>query len=63
MSFLSRLVNVFRSDRLNREIAEELESHLHEAIEAGRDREEVRRALGNPHQQRQHQEAGHDARV
>jgi predicted permease len=63
MSFLSRLVNVFRSDRLKREIAEELESHLHEAVEAGRDREEVRRALGNPHQQRQHQETGHDARV
>ena len=63
MSFLSRLVNVFRSDRLNREIAEELESHLHEAVEAGRDREEVRRALGTPHQQRQHQEAGHEARV
>jgi putative ABC transport system permease protein len=63
MSFLSRLVNVFRSDRLNREIAEELESHLHEAVEAGRDPQEARRALGNIYQQRQYQETGHDARV
>ncbi|GGH08547.1 ADOP family duplicated permease [Silvibacterium dinghuense] len=63
MSFLSRLVNVFRGERLNREIAEELESHLHEAVEAGRDPQEARRALGNAFQQRQHQETGHDARV
>lgn len=63
MSFLSRIVNVFRGDRLNREIAEELDSHIQAAVAAGRDPQEARRALGNPHQQRQYRENGHDARV
>lgn len=63
MSFLMRIVNVFRGDRLDREIAEELESHLQEAVEAGRDPEEARRALGNAHQQRQYRDMGHDVRV
>ena len=56
-------MNVFRSDRLNREIAEELDSHLQEAVEAGRDAEEARRALGNAHQQQQYREMGYDVRV
>ena len=37
MSFLSRMANVLRGDRLNREIDEELQSHIAEAIEQGRD--------------------------
>lgn len=63
MSFLSRVLNVFRSDRLNREIAEEFDSHVQEAVEAGRDPEEARRALGNAHQRRHYRETGHDVRV
>lgn len=63
MSFLSRVLNVFRSDRLNREIAEEFDSHIQEAVEAGRDPEEARRALGNAHQRRHYREIGHDVRV
>ena len=33
MSLWSRITNVFRSDRLNHEIDEELKSHIQEAIE------------------------------
>ncbi len=46
MSWWSRVANVFRSDRLNREIDEELQSHLDEAIDQGRDAANARRALG-----------------
>jgi hypothetical protein len=46
MSWWSRVANVFRPDRLGRAIDEELESHLEEAIEQGRDPTEVRKALG-----------------
>jgi len=46
MSWYSRIVNVFRGDRLSREIDEELRAHLDEAIEQGRDPAEARRALG-----------------
>jgi predicted permease len=60
MSFWSRVANVFRGDRLNREIAEELESHLAEAVEEGRDPEEARRALGRTPQ---HKQECRDARV
>ena len=60
MSLLSRIANVFRANRLNREIAEELESHLENAIAAGRDPEEARRALGPG---LRHREAGHRVRV
>ena len=37
MSLWSRIVNVLRGDRLSREIDEELQSHIAEAIEQGRD--------------------------
>ena len=47
MSLWSRIANVFRADRLNREIEEELQSHIEEAIEQGRDPEEARRAFGS----------------
>ncbi|KAA6458243.1 FtsX-like permease family protein [Acidobacteria bacterium AB60] len=60
MSLLSRLANVFRADRLNREIDEELQAHLDEAIASGRDPEEARRALGSSLRYR---EAGHRVRV
>src|SRR5437016_1103571 len=46
MSLWSRMANVFRGDRVTREIDEELESHLEEAIEQGRPAQEARRALG-----------------
>ena len=46
MSVWSRLVNLVRGDRLLREIDEELESHIAEAVEQGRDPEEARRAFG-----------------
>ena len=42
----SRAVNVVRGDRLIREIDEELESHVAEAIAQGRDPTEARAALG-----------------
>ena len=45
MSVWSRIANVLRGDRLNREIDEEFEAHVEEAIEQGRDPEAARRAL------------------
>jgi putative ABC transport system permease protein len=45
--------NVFRGERVNRELDEELEAHVAEAIAAGRDAEEVRRAMGSPLRHRQ----------
>ena len=47
MSLASRILNVFRRNRINREIDEELASHLEEAVERGRQAEEARRALGS----------------
>ncbi len=46
MSFWSRIFNALHSERLNREIEEELQSHIEEAIASGRDPEEARRAFG-----------------
>lgn len=60
MSIWTRVRNVFRSERLNREIAEEIESHLAEAVAAGRDPGEARRAFGSMARE---QEASHHARV
>ncbi len=53
MSLWSRMGNVFRGDRLSREIDEEFESHLAEAIDRGRDPSEVRSAFGSPLRQRE----------
>jgi putative ABC transport system permease protein len=53
MSFWSRFTNVFRGDRLTREIDEELESHIEEAIEQGGDPAEARRAFGSTLRQRE----------
>ncbi len=47
MSLLTRIRNVFRGARLRGELDEELRSHLEEAAELGRDRDEARRALGS----------------
>jgi hypothetical protein len=46
MSLWSRIANVLRGDGLSREIDEELQSHIAEAIEQGRDPAEARRAFG-----------------
>jgi len=46
MSLWSRIANVFRGDRLSREIEEEFQSHIDEAIEQGRDPAEARRQFG-----------------
>jgi len=46
VSLWSRFVNTFRGNRLDREIDEELATHVAEAIEEGRDPAEVRKAFG-----------------
>jgi putative ABC transport system permease protein len=53
MPFWSRIANLFRGDKLNREIDEELESHIAEAVAQGRDPVEARRAFGPPLQLRE----------
>src|SRR3982074_931095 len=53
MSLWSRIAIVLRGDRLSREIDEELESHIEEAIEHGRDPAEARRAFGSALRQRE----------
>src|SRR5271154_5287054 len=53
MSLWSRIANVFRAERLNREIDEELQSHILDAIEQGRDPAEARRAFGSPLRRRE----------
>jgi putative ABC transport system permease protein len=60
MSLWSRIANVFRADRLSREIDEEMQAHVAEAIENGRDPEEARRAFGSALRQR---EESRDVRV
>ncbi len=47
MSFWRRITNGFRGDRLSREIDDEMQAHLAEAIEHGRDPAEARRAFGS----------------
>lgn len=47
MSYWSRITNVFRGDRLSREIDEELQAHIEEAIAQGRDPAEARKAFGS----------------
>jgi len=47
MSFWSRIANVFHGDRLSRDIDEEVQSHIEEAIEHGRDSAEARREFGS----------------
>jgi predicted permease len=60
MSLWSRVANAVRPDRLNRDIEEELASHLAEAVEQGRNPAEARRSLGRA---AQHQQQSHDVHV
>jgi putative ABC transport system permease protein len=60
MSLWQRIANVFRGDAPSREIDEEFESHIAEAIEQGRDPEEARRAFGSP---LHHRERSRDVRI
>src|ERR1035441_10626667 len=60
MSLWSRIVNAARGERLNREIEEELQSHIEEAISSGRDPDEGRRTFGSILRQR---EASHRIRA
>ena len=60
MSVWSRISNALRGERLNREIEEELQLHLEEAIASGRDPGEARRTFGSILRQR---EASHNIRV
>jgi len=60
MSLWSRIANTFRRDRVSREIDEELQSHIEEALENARDPAEARRALGSA---LRHREASRDIRL
>ena len=60
MSVWSRIANIFRGDRLSREIDEELASHIEEAIQMGRDPAEVRKSFGSP---LRHREESRDFKV
>ena len=60
MSLWSRISNAVRSERLNREIDEELQLHMEEAVSSGRDPDEARRNFGSIMRQR---EASHSIRV
>src|ERR1017187_4414823 len=53
MALWSRIVNAVRPDRVSREIDEEFQSHIEEAVEQGRDPAEVRRAFGPALQRRE----------
>jgi putative ABC transport system permease protein len=63
MSLWSRLANTVRGEQLSGEIAEEMESHIAEAVEQGRDPEEARHAFGRDYQQRQQAETSHEIRT
>jgi putative ABC transport system permease protein len=63
MSLWSRVANAVRGQQLSREIAEEMESHIAEAVEQGRDPDEARLALGRNYQQRQQREASYEIRT
>lgn len=60
MSLWSRISNAVHGERLNREIEEELQSHLEEAIASGRDPKDAHRAFGSALHAR---EASHSIRV
>jgi putative ABC transport system permease protein len=63
MSLWSRVANVFRGEKLSSEIAEEMDSHIAEAVEQGRDPEEARRAFGRSYEQRQLRETSYEIRT
>ncbi|MBI4904629.1 MAG: ABC transporter permease [Acidobacteria bacterium] len=47
MSLWSRIANVFRQDRLNADLDEEMQSHVEEASDRGRNLSEARKAFGS----------------
>ncbi len=53
MSVWTRVWNVFRGDRFNRELNEEFESHIEEAIAEGRDPDGARQVFGSMLRQRE----------
>ena len=63
MSLWSRVTNAVRSEQLSCDIAEEMESHIAEAVEQGRDPDEARLALGRNYQQRQQRETSYEIRT
>ena len=60
MSLWSRISNAVHGERLNREIDEELQTHIEEAIASGRDPDDARRSLGSALRAR---EASHSIRA
>ena len=60
MSLWSRILNAVHGERLNREIDEELQLHIEEAIASGRGPDEARRTFGSILRQR---EASHSIRA
>jgi predicted permease len=60
MSLWSRIANALRGDGLSREIDEEMQLHIEEAIRQGRDPDEARRAFGSLLRR---QEASRDLKV
>ena len=60
MSLWSRISNAVRGERLNREIEEELQAHIEEAVASGRDPREAQRAFGSALSAR---EASHSIRT
>lgn len=60
MALWRRIVNMFHAEHLNRELDEEMQTHIEEAIERGRDAVEARRAFGSP---LRHREASRDFRL
>jgi predicted permease len=60
MPLWKRVANIFRGEGVNREIDEELESHIAEAIAEGRDPGEARRAFGSA---LRHRERSRDVRI
>jgi hypothetical protein len=63
VSLWSRVANAVRGERLSGEISEELESHIAEAVEQGRDPDEARRALGSNYQQRHQRDTSYKIRT
>jgi putative ABC transport system permease protein len=60
MALWRRVANVFLGERVNRELDEEMEAHIEEAIARGRDPQEARRAFGS---QMRHREESRDLRL
>lgn len=60
MGLWGRIANVFRAERIHRELDEEMEAHIAEALARGRSSTEARRAFGSA---LRHREASRDVRL